>query len=437
VIAESAEPRADVVAELLTAHRSARQRTLDLVSGLDDAQLMGPRLAIVNPMRWEIGHVAWFQEFWALRHARGEAPIRSDGDPLYDSSRVAHDTRWTLPLPSMRETLAYAEEVLERVVDRLASRLPTDEQAYFHRLAVFHEDMHDEAFTYTRQTHAYPAPRFEGAARDGVRAGAFSGDVAVGGGEFLLGAVRDEPFVFDNEKWAHPVFAAPFRIARAPVTNREFSAFVEAGGYRERALWSDEGWRWKETVSAAAPVYWRRSEAGTWERRDFDAWVPLELDHPIIHVCWHEANAYCRWAGRRLPTEAEWEMAAACELGSPDAKRRYPWGDRPSTPRLANLDGLALGVIDVGALPAGESAFGCRQMLGNVWEWTSSELQPYPGFIVDPYAEYSAPWFGTHRVLRGGSWATPARLMRNTWRNFYTPDRRDIFAGFRTCAIGG
>ena len=398
---------------------------------------MGPRLPIVNPMRWEIGHVAWFQEFWALRHARGEEPIRRDGDLLYDSARVAHDTRWSLPLPSVRETLAYAEEVLERVVDRLASRPPTTEEVYFHRLAVFHEDMHGEAFAYTRQTLAYPRPKLEGASRDGEGVGGLAGDVAVGGGTYLLGALRGQPFVFDNEKWAHPVVVAPFRIARSPVTNREFLAFVEAGGYRQRTLWSDEGWSWKESASAGAPVYWRCSSAGTWDRRDFDVWVPLELDRPVVHVCWHEANAYCRWASRRLPTEAEWEMAAACEPSSVNAKRAYPWGDGPSNIERANLDGVALGTIDVGALPAGDSAFGCRQMLGNVWEWTASELQPYPGFVVDPYAEYSAPWFGTHRVLRGGSWATPARLIRNTWRNFYTPDRRDIFAGFRTCAIGG
>jgi iron(II)-dependent oxidoreductase len=152
----------------------------------------------------------------------------------------------------------------------------------------------------------------------------------------------------------------------------------------------------------------------------------------VLHVNWHEAEAYCRWAGRRLPTEAEWELAAAGGLDG--SKRRFPWGEERPTPELANLDWRALGCVDVAAFPAGDSVFGCRHMIGNVWEWTASDFLPYPGFVADPYKEYSAPWFGTHKVLRGGCWATRSRLLRNTWRNFYLPDRRDVWAGFRTCA---
>jgi iron(II)-dependent oxidoreductase len=192
-------------------------------------------------------------------------------------------------------------------------------------------------------------------------------------------------------------------------------------------------------VGAEHPVYWRAAGRDGWEERVYDEWHPLRDDHAIIHVCWWEADAYCRWAGRRLPTEAEWEAAAAAEpsadgsrLGS--RRRRYPWGDEPPASHHANLDAAHAGTVSVHAFPAGDSAFGCRQMLGNVWEWTASDFLPYPGFIVDPYKEYSAPWFQTHKVLRGGCWATRPRLIRNTWRNFYTPDRRDVFAGFRTCA---
>jgi gamma-glutamyl hercynylcysteine S-oxide synthase len=165
----------------------------------------------------------------------------------------------------------------------------------------------------------------------------------------------------------------------------------------------------------------------------------------VLHVGWYEAEAYCRWAGRRLPAEGEWEMAASAEPGearagdmnSPWRKRRYPWGDEPPTPRLANLDALSMGCVDVGARPAGDSWFGCRQMIGNVWEWTAGWFGPYPGFVTDPYKEYSEPWFGNHKVLRGGCWATRSRLIRNTWRNFYMPDRRDVWCGFRTCALDG
>jgi len=179
-------------------------------------------------------------------------------------------------------------------------------------------------------------------------------------------------------------------------------------------------------------VYWRRADGG-WERRDFDRWVPLEMNHPVLHVSWYEAEAWCAWAGRRLPSEAEWEMAAASDRAE-GPKRRFPWGEANPTSACANLEGAAGGLLDVAALPDGDSAWGCRQMLGNVWEWTASDFGPYPGFVPDAYRDYSEPWFRTHKVLRGGAWTTRARLLRNTWRNFYTPDRRDVWAGFRTCA---
>jgi iron(II)-dependent oxidoreductase len=252
---------------------------------------------------------------------------------------------------------------------------------------------------------------------------------------FTLGSTPDEPFVFDNEKWAHPVELRPFAIAKGPVTQAEFASFVEDEGYRRQELWSEAGWSWREGAHAAGPTYWRREGKG-WLRRDFDRWVSLEAHRPVVHVNWYEADAYSRWAGRRLPTEAEWEAAAAAgsdDLSAP--KRRFPWGDEPPSSAMAHLDGQALGCCDVGALAAGDSYFGCRQMIGNVWEWTASDFLPYPGFVVDPYRDYSQPWWGTHKVLRGGAWMTRSRLLRNTWRNFYQPDRRDVYAGFRTCGL--
>ena len=405
----------------------ARARTLDLVRDLDDAQWLGPRLPIVNPLLWEVGHVGWFQEFWVLRHARARAPLLAGGDLLYDSARVAHDTRWDLDVLGRADVLAYLDEVLRRSLEAIGTA--PDEAGYFHRLALFHEDMHGEAFTYTRQTLGYPAPRLGSTAVD-AGTGALAGDVEVPGCVFELGARRDGQFVFDNEKWAHPVRVEPFRMARAAVTNSEFAEFVEAGGYREERFWSGEGWRWRAQTRAEHPLYWERAPGGGFRERRWDATQPLAPHRPVLHVCWFEADAFCRWAGRRLPTEAEWELAAATPQ-----KRRFPWGDEPPDANKANLDGRAVGTVDVGAHPAGDSAYGCRQMLGNVWEWTASDFKPYPGFVTDPYKEYSAPWFSSpHKVLRGGCWATRGRLLRNTWRNFYPPDRRDVLAGFRTCA---
>lgn len=428
----------------------ARERTCELVADLTDAQLIGPRLPIVNPLLWEIGHVAWFQEKWVLRHARKEGLIREDADALYDSIAIPHDVRWDLPLPSRDATLSYVRAVRDRVVDILQRSEPDDDTVYFALYTVFHEDMHTEAFTYARQTLEYPAPHLTAVSRPArlaagghapVEAGAPPGDVEVPGGTFVLGASPDEPFVFDNEKWAHPVELKPFGIARAPVTQAEFAAFVNDGGYRRREFWDTQGWAWREETGAEHPVYWRL-DSGGWLRRDFNEWGPLEPHRPVLHVNWYEAEAYCRWAGRRLPTEAEWEAASSAEpdssgRGLSTRKRRFAWGDSAPTPERATLDWEAMGCVDVGACPEGDSAFGCRQMIGNVWEWTSTTFLPYPGFEADPYEEYSQPWFGTRRVLRGGCWATRSRLIRNTWRNFYTPDRRDVWAGFRTCRVDG
>jgi len=339
-----------MAAELITELRAARERLRRVADDLAGEREFGPKLAIVNPPRWEVGHVAWFQEYWCLRGGSEKRPsILPNADALYNSTTVPHDTRWDLPLPSFADTLAYRDEVSERLGSAVAKG---EADPYFVRLAVRHEEMHAEAFHYTRQTLGYPAP-------DAKPSTGADGDESYPGGVFRLGAKPGEGFAFDNEKWSHPVVLEPFRMARRPVTYREFLEFVEAGG--------------------DAPLYWKDGKV-----RRFDRWIDLPLDEPVRHVSWHQAIAYCRFAGRRLPTEAEWEFA------SPE--------------------------------PAG------------VWEWTSSTFLPYPGFVRDPYKEYSEPWFGTHKVLRGASFATAASVRYPRFRNFYTPDRADIFAGLRTCA---
>jgi EgtB-related family protein len=346
---------------------AARDHFERITAGFDGERLFGPQLAIVNPPLWEIGHVGWFQEHWCLRWRDGRelAPsILANADALYNSSTVPHDTRWDLPLPDLGATRSYLSAVLEKTLDRLAREPQNERLRYFVQLATLHEDMHAEALHYTHQTLGYPDPEF------GARAGINSGpdpELEFAGGSFRLGAERgEERFIFDNEKWAHHVEIQPFAIAARPVTNGEYLRYVKAGG--------------------TPPRYWRRL-GGEWQERHFDRWQPLVADVPVRHVSWNEAQGYCRWAKRRLPTEAEWTYAAS----------RLQWGD--------------------------------------VWEWTESTFVPFPGFSADPYADYSQPWFGTHKVLKAASFATPSRVRAASFRNFYLPDRGDVFAGFRTCRM--
>ncbi|MFN2646792.1 MAG: selenoneine synthase SenA [Burkholderiales bacterium] len=363
---------------------AARDHFARIAVDLEGERLLGPKLAIVNPPLWEIGHAGWFQEHWCLRYEEGKplrASLLANADALYNSSTVPHDSRWDLPLPDSRATRRYLQNVLELTLERLAREPGNERLRYFVRLATLHEDMHAEALHYSHQTLGYADPQF------GVRAVIIPSEHRAGrppnnyrpdpelefpelefpAGSFRLGAERDaERFIFDNEKWAHEVELRPFAIAARPVTNAEYRAYVEGGG--------------------AMPRYWREADGG-WQERRFDRWQPLAPDEPVRHVSWDEAQAYCRWAKRRLPTEAEWTRAAPS----------LEWGD--------------------------------------VWEWTASAFAPFPGFSADPYADYSQPWFHTHKVLKGASFATPSRVIHPAFRNFYTPERGDVFSGFRTCRI--
>lgn len=397
----------------------ARRRTLDLVADLSDEQLEIPYIYTVNPFRWELGHVAWFQEHWVVRHAYGDKPIRADAGAIFDSTRIGHEPRWHLELPERDAVLAYLRDVRDRVLLRVEEREPTPRESYFLQLSVFHEDMHGEAFVYMRQALGYPQPAFATSAPAVPRSPA-PGDLQLPGGRVTLGAKANGKFVFDNEKWAHEVDLPPFRIARTAVSEGQFRDFVRDAGYSRRELWSHLGWSWRQSVGATHPLYWR-AEGDDWLVRDFDRWRPVDPDLPMAYVCWYEAEAYCRWAGRRLPAEAEWEAAAAASQLSHAS---------------ANLDGGAT-CVPVDAQPGVASPRGCRNMFGNVWEWTATPFLPYPGFAADPYEQYSAPWFGSRKVLRGGAWPTRARMLTVSHRNFFTPDRRDVIAGFRTCAPTG
>jgi iron(II)-dependent oxidoreductase len=336
-------------------------------------------------------------------------------------------------------TLRYLEEAGSV---EFASRSPLLSDGYVFRLVLEHERQHQETLLYLFQLLDPSKKRRPGAPVEGAvpappsRGGttpAAGETVLVPAGAFLMGAASDS-FAYDNERPARETGVPAFRIARAPVTNAEYARFVEEGGYGRREFWGEEGWGWREKEGWQSPLYWRRGpsdSSGGWLERGMFAEGVLADDHPVTGVSWYEAEAYANFAGRRLPTEAEWEKAASWDAGRA-AKRRYAWGDEEPDARLCNFGARAWGTTPVGAFPEGASPYGCLDMTGNVWEWTSTPFEGFPGFEPFPYPEYSETWFdGDHRVLKGGSWATSASVLRTSFRNFFRRHFRIAFAGLR------
>jgi iron(II)-dependent oxidoreductase len=413
---------------LAAALRDARADTLVVYAHLDEQALRFPYLATVNPPLWELAHVAWFQEHWCLRWRDGAPRVPSllaDADRMLDSARIAHQPRWELPQLSWRLVHSYLERVLEATVQRIERDPSLD--PYFPLLALYHEDMHAEALLMALQSLGLPGPVREPVELPGAVASTAQ-EVSFDGGRFEMGSRDGLDFVFDNERLAHEVALRPFVLAAATVTQAEYRAFVEAGGYEDPHWWAEAGWRWREGSGLSQPRHWQR-DGQRWLIRRFGGIEALAGDSAMVHVSAYEAEAYAAFAGARLPTEAEWEYAA--RFGSGAYGDRYPWGVEPLEAGAANLDNRVGRPVTPCAFAAGDSRAGLRQLLGNVWEWTSSAFEAYPGFEPGPYREYSQPWFGDHRVLRGGSFATRSRLVHNRWRNFYKPDRNDVFAGIR------
>lgn len=415
-----------------TALEDARHLTCHLYAHLNATQRAFPYLPTVNPPAWELAHVGWFQEFWCLRFREREAPspARLDhADAWLNSSIIPHAQRWELSELTFERALDYLDREFAATLEALEHS--TREQRYFYQLALLHEDMHSEAMLMALHTLALPEPRIP--RRPTLPLPKPSPITALeaeyAGGEFTLGSAPGPDFAFDNEKPAHTVKIAPFALSTTQVTNAEFAQFVDAGGYAREHYWTQAGWQWRQQMQAHAPRDWRK-DGGQWLVRRFDRWEPLPAREPIINVNAFEADAYCSYLGKRLPTEAEWEFAA--RAGNAAHADRYPWGFAPPAWGSVNLNGMYGRPVAVDALAGTDTRASVRQLLGNTWEWTASIFTEYPGFAPDAYREYSQPWFGNHRVLRGGCFATRARLVHNRFRNFYRPERNDVFAGFRT-----
>lgn len=409
----------------------ARQRTLGLVD-FEDTELRRQFDPLMSPLVWDLAHIGQQEELWLLRGGNPAIPGLLDPavDGLYDAFVHPRAGRGRLPLLSPAQARGYLNTVRDKVFDEL-QRLPDGDDGFVFGLVISHEHQHDETMLQALNLRPGPPVLDPGSALPAGRAGLAGTSVLVPGGPFRLGVdAVDEPLSLDNERPGHVVEVPAFRIGRVPVTNAEWQQFIDDGGYREPRWWSRRGWEHRSAAGLTAPQFWNHGESsGT--RTRFGHVEDIPADEPVQHVSYFEAEAYAAWAGARLPTEAEWEKACAWDPAT-GRRRRYPWGDGAPDDIRANLGGTARRPAPVGAYPAGASAYGAEQLLGDVWEWTSSPLRPWPGFTPMVYERYSQPFFdGDYRVLRGGSWAVAADILRPSFRNWDHPIRRQIFAGLR------
>ncbi|MEU7136338.1 ergothioneine biosynthesis protein EgtB [Streptomyces sp. NPDC046261] len=415
---------------------TARERTRALTGCVDERELTAQHSPLMSPLVWDLAHIGNQEELWLLRAVAGHEALRPEIDSVYDAFEHARAERPSLPLLPPEEARGYVAEVRGRVLDVLERTPvlgggPLVEDSFAFGMIAQHEQQHDETMLITHQLRGGPpaltAPEPPPAAPD---AALLPAEVLVEGGSFTMGT-STEPWALDNERPAHPRFVPSFFIDTVPVSNGAYLRFIEDGGYAEPRWWHPRGWEQVRRHGLAAPLFWRR-EGGVWVRRRFGVVEPVPPAEPVLHVSWYEADAYAAWAGRRLPTEAEWEKAARHDPIS-GRSLRYPWGEEDPTPGRANLGQRHLRPAPVGAYARGASPLGVRQLIGDVWEWTASDFLPYPGFRAFPYREYSEVFFGDrHKVLRGGCFAVDPVACRGTFRNWDLPVRRQIFSGFRT-----
>ncbi|MGW7674200.1 ergothioneine biosynthesis protein EgtB [Streptomyces sp. NPDC054775] len=435
----AAEPSsANTISAVRAALDNARRRTMNLTDSVTDEDLVAQHSRLMSPLVWDLAHIANQEDLWLVRGAGRRPGVRPRLDSLYDAFQHPRAARPMLPLLGPTAARDYLSTVRARTWDVLAGLDISPENpdpllaaGFVFGMLAQHEQQHDETMLATLQLRqglpVLYAPAPPPAPRDAV---SLPREVFVPAGPFTMGTSTDA-WALDNERPHHTVDVAAFWLDTVPVTNAAYMRFIDAGGYRDAQWWTPEGWRHVKEAGLEAPLFWRR-EGGRWLRSRFGSTEAVPADEPVVHVCWYEADAYARWAGRRLPTEAEWEKAARHDPLT-GRSRRYPWGDNAPTPKYANLGQRHLQPAPAGSYPAGAAPSGARQLIGDVWEWTASDFRPYPGFMPFPYKEYSEVFFGSaHKVLRGGAFSVDPVACRGTFRNWDYPIRRQIFSGFRT-----
>ncbi len=422
--------------------KEARERTRFLLSSVSVEDIMSQHDPIMSPLIWDFGHIGNYEELWLLKKAHGKNLSERGLYDIYDASLHPREERPSLNLLDLESANRYLDAVREAVLETLRGADfdgddPLLKDGFVYNMIIQHEAQHNETMLQTLQLMKGGGYKPEAQEVELPTGGAAEEKmVPIPGGPFVMGT-EERAWALDNERGAHVVDLPDFLIDQTPVTNSAFARFVEDGGYERPEFWDPVGLEYIKQEGISTPKHWCKDEShNSWWTQRFGADESLNPNAPVMHVSWYEADAYARWAGKRLPTEAEWEKAASWDPET-YSKRLYPWGDDAPTQELANLDQLAFRSADVGAYPAGASAYGVLGMIGDVWEWTSSDFYAYPGFEAFPYKEYSEIFFGPeYKVLRGGSWATRPAAMRNTFRNWDFPIRRQLFCGFR-CASDG
>ena len=427
----------DVIVEGL---EEARERTRFLLERVSEEDLVAQHDPIMSPLIWDYGHIGNYEELWLLEKAHGKNLLARELYDMYDASLHPREERPSLDLLDWVSANHYLDAVREVVLETLEGvdfdgDDPLLKDGFVYNMIIQHECQHNETMLQTLQLMKGDGYKPEAQVELPIGGAAGEEMVPIPGGPFVMGT-DDRAWALDNERGAHVVDLPGFLIDKTPVTNSAFAQFVEDGGYEKPEFWDSAGWEYIKREGISAPKHWCNDGSHNWCTQRFDVDEPVNPDAPVMHISWYEADAYARWAGKRLPTEAEWEKAASWDPAT-ETKRLYPWGDEPPTQELANLDQLSFRPAEVGAYPKGASAYEVLGLIGDVWEWTATDFCAYPGFEAFPYKEYSEIFFGPdYKVLRGGSWATRPAAMRNTFRNWDFPIRRQLFCGFR-CARDG